>query len=318
MDGYSGRRVLICPRVFWCIVVLGCTACATLEPEQHPPEPALGPATSEIWTILEEQRTDGWFAVLNSGEDGLRWRVRAIRAATSSLDIQTFLWKPDASGRLLLDELIRAADRGVRVRVLLDDSFTVHETHPLRDLDAHDNVELRIYNPFRVRPDSAVLRELFSLGEFSRVNRRMHNKVLITDGRVAVVGGRNVADEYFGMHADFNFRDMDVLTAGAHVAEAAREFARANGVIQDAWLEVLADDLAAGEFPVQDGRQTRILQRRDRIDATSVKHMPRYIAAHQLRDSLLLGNGKLLEPLVQRLFLRMEKRIITIRAIRKT
>ncbi len=102
----------------------------------------------------------------------------------------------------------------------------MHEDMPLHAMDEHPNVELRLYNPFHNRSDSAVLRELFGAGEFARTNHRMHNKVLVVDGRAAIVGGRNLADEYFGLHPEFNFRDMEVLAVGASVPGVTEHFDR--------------------------------------------------------------------------------------------
>jgi cardiolipin synthase C len=206
------------------LLLLG--GCASLAPQPRPDEPATSPAVGAQWEDLARVRSDDWFLPLNSGDDALAWRLRAIRSAQASIDLQTFLWLPDRVGRVMMDELRAAADRGVRVRILLDDSFTMHEGLALRSLDAHPSIALRIYNPFRHRPDNVVLRQLFNAGEFSRVNHRMHNKLLVVDGRAAIVGGRNLADEYFGLHAGFNFRDMEVLGFGEHVRAAAGEFDR--------------------------------------------------------------------------------------------
>lgn len=200
--------------------------CASLAPRERPDERAASPVVGAQWDDIARVRGGDWFLPLNSGDDALAWRLRAIRSARTSIDLQTFLWLPDRVGLAMRDELRAAADRGVRVRILLDDSFTMHEGLALRGLDAHPSIAVRIYNPFRHRPDNVVLRQLFNAGEFSRVNHRMHNKLLVVDGRAAIVGGRNLADEYFGLHADFNFRDMEVLSFGGHVAAASSEFDR--------------------------------------------------------------------------------------------
>lgn len=107
----------------------------------------------------------------------------------------------------------------MRVRVLLDYSFTMHQDLQWHAVDAHPNIELRIYNPFRHRTGSALLRELLNVGEFARADHRLHNKILLVDGRMAIIGVRNIADEYFGHADDFNFRDLDVMTFDGSVAE---------------------------------------------------------------------------------------------------
>jgi putative cardiolipin synthase len=107
---------------------------------------------------------------------------------------------------------------------MLDDSFTMHEDLMLHALAEHPLISLRIYNPFRHRSDSAVLRELLNLGDFPRINHRMHNKTVIVDGRMAIVGGRNLADEYFGQHQEMNFRDMEVIAHGSEIPAVSRQF----------------------------------------------------------------------------------------------
>ena len=124
-----------------------------------------------------------------------------IEAAASTLDVQYYIWHADLTGRLLLDALRRAADRGVRVRLLLDDNNTGGMDRLLAALDAHPQVEVRLFNPFRQRR----VRAFGYLTEFGRLNRRMHNKSLTADGVATIVGGRNVGDEYFDARADLGF-----------------------------------------------------------------------------------------------------------------
>jgi len=213
------RRTAACWLSAWVL-----SGCASQGPADLPEESALPRAESAFWHHIAAAQPDDWFQLLNGGEEALTWRLRAIDSATLSIDMETFLWKPDRSGLAVLAHLLTAADRGVRVRVLLDDSFTMHEDLALHAIDGHPNIEYRIYNPYRHRQDNPVLRQLFNLGEFSRVNHRMHNKALVVDGQAAIVGGRNLADEYFGYDERFNFRDMEVLTAGTGVDGVVRHF----------------------------------------------------------------------------------------------
>jgi len=221
---FSAIRDRTARRVAGCAAILLVAACSTLKPPEPAYEKALPRSDDRLWQDLDDTRSDPWFHLLNSGEDALAWRLRAIDSAADSIDLMTFLWKPDASGLEVLQHLIHAADRGVRVRVLLDDSFTMHEDLTLHAVDSHPNIEFRIYNPFEHRADDAVLRHLFNAGDFSRINHRMHNKALIIDGHAAIVGGRNLADEYFGKHETFNFRDMEVLSVGPVVEKIAGHF----------------------------------------------------------------------------------------------
>jgi putative cardiolipin synthase len=148
--------------------------------------------------------------------------VRAVLAAAAdqSLDVQYYLWHGDPVGHLLFEALWQAAARGVRVRLLLDDNNTAGMDATLAALDAHPNIELRLYNPFVQRG----ARWLGYATDFARLNRRMHNKSFTTDNQVTVVGGRNVGDEYFGVGNGMVFADLDVVAVGPAVAEVSRQF----------------------------------------------------------------------------------------------
>jgi putative cardiolipin synthase len=184
-----------------------------------PPDPA-----AIAWQPLRDNlpadySQTSWFDVQAIGPEALRWRLAMMDTAVHTLDAQYFLWKDDAVGSLLLERLLQAADRGVRVRLLLDDSFLSGEDDLMLAVDAHPNVEMRIFNPFAVRSDSMLLRYLENLNDNARINHRMHNKLLIADSEVAIVGGRNIADEYFGFDRQLNFRTFDVLTTGAVLSQ---------------------------------------------------------------------------------------------------
>ncbi len=210
--------------VLWWSGALILAGCASLNPVSLPEEQAEPRAETDFWRRTAEVRPGDWYQVLNTGEEALEWRLRAIDSATVSIDMETFLWKPDRSGAQVLARLLAAADRGVQVRILLDDSFTMHADLALHAMDEHPNIEFRIYNPYVHRQDDAVLRQLFNLGDFSRLNHRMHNKALAVDGQAAIIGGRNIGDEYFGYDENFNFRDMELLTFGAGVESVVRHF----------------------------------------------------------------------------------------------
>jgi len=204
-------------------LLLGCT---TLQPLNLPEETALPQAEGQLWTKLAAQRPEDWFHILNDGQEAIEWRLRIIDSATQALDLQTFLWKEDPTGLRVLRHILQAADRDIRVRILIDDTFTVNEDSMLAAINQHPNIACRIYNPFKRRYDSIVLRQFMNLGEFTRLNHRMHNKILIVDNRAGIIGGRNLADEYFGNHATSNFRDMEVLTSGPAVQSISRNFDR--------------------------------------------------------------------------------------------
>src|SRR5512138_3047469 len=157
---------------------------------------------------------------LADGRDAFAARIVLARAAERSLDVQYYIFRSDVTGGLLCEALWQAAERGVRVRVLVDDANTSGLDPAIAALDAHPNLEVRLFNPYASRG--------FRLGElatdFSRLNRRMHNKSFTADNQAAIVGGRNVGDEYFGGESEVAFADLDVLAVGAVVPEVSAEF----------------------------------------------------------------------------------------------
>ena len=134
------------------------------------------------------------------------------------------MWSFDTVGALVLHHLIVAADRGVQIKILIDDTFLAGEEQLLLQLAEHDNIEYRVFNPFKRRSNNIVTRQVLNLAEFHRLDHRMHNKSMIVDNRVAIVGGRNLADEYFGLDENANFRDMELLIGGPTVAEVTASF----------------------------------------------------------------------------------------------
>jgi putative cardiolipin synthase len=157
--------------------------------------------------------------LLVGAHDALAARLDLIARARRSIDLQYYLYHDDSSGRLLAAALLAAADRGVQVRILLDDIHSGDEKL-MRALDEHPGIEVRRYNPFRFRD----LRPLEMVLAFGRVDRRMHNKQLTVDGRFSIVGGRNIGDEYFGVSTDVAFADLDVLVSGPAVPELDQVF----------------------------------------------------------------------------------------------
>lgn len=157
---------------------------------------------------------------LNTGNQALGARLRLIETAEDTLDLQYFLLKPDYAGAIVAASLISAADRGVRIRFLLDDVFTTASDDELAVLNAHPNIDVRIYNP-SPRPGAKFLG---FVSDFNRVNRRMHNKSFTADGAWSIVGGRNIADEYFEINQNEEFADFDLVVTGTAVAEIAKTF----------------------------------------------------------------------------------------------
>jgi putative cardiolipin synthase len=157
---------------------------------------------------------------LSTGYDAFAARYLLAESAERSIDIQTYIWHDDTTGRLMFDAVHRAADRGVKVRLLIDDNNTSGMDPLLVMLDQHPNIEVRLANPFAQRD----FRIIAYLTDFTRLNRRMHNKSFTVDDQAAVVGGRNIGDEYFAIAEESNFIDLDVLAIGKVVHDVSSKF----------------------------------------------------------------------------------------------
>ena len=170
-------------------------------------------------TVASHRGRSGFFPLIE-GMDAFIARVALIELAERSLDIQYYIWRKDTTGILLVDRLLHAADRGVRVRLLLDDLDTEGKDIGLVSLAAHPNIEIRLYNPFIHRGS----RVAGFVTDLARVNRRMHNKSLTADNQATIVGGRNIGNEYFGARSYAEFSDIDVLTLGPVVKDVSTMF----------------------------------------------------------------------------------------------
>jgi putative cardiolipin synthase len=179
--------------------------CASLKPLELPPEHTSSPADSKVWNAVGSALAEDWHVLLNDGPTALDWRrLRAIDTASDSIDLQTFLWHLDTAGAMVVDHIIQAADRGVTVRILVDDTFLVFAEHP--------NIEYRVFNPFKRRSGGFATRQLLNLAEFGRL-----------DHRVAIVGGRNIADDYWNDRWSFPIETLSHRQASAEqLAESRR------------------------------------------------------------------------------------------------
>ncbi|UXY15080.1 phospholipase D family protein [Chitiniphilus purpureus] len=169
--------------------------------------------------LAQHPRLTGLYP-LEHGRDALLVRLALAAAAQKAIDIQYYIWHDDLTGRLMMAKLLEAADRGVRVRILLDDLGANADDDILLALDAHPNVEIRLFNPTANRH----LRRLSALLDLKRVNQRMHNKTFIADRQATIVGGRNIGDEYFAANPEIEFSDLDVLCIGPVVPQVQRSF----------------------------------------------------------------------------------------------
>jgi putative cardiolipin synthase len=211
------------------LAVLTLGACAQLQARPDlaieaaaPPgaESALDRATAPLEAQHPGQSA---FRLVVDGQEAFVTRAHSARMASRSLDVQTYIWHADLTGAFLAHQLVQAADRGVRVRLLLDDMDARAKNAGFAAMAAHPKIEIRLFNPFASR--SGVLRMLGeAMTSFDRINRRMHNKSWIADNRLAVVGGRNIGDEYFAASDDVNFVDLDFAMLGPVVREASASF----------------------------------------------------------------------------------------------
>ena len=158
--------------------------------------------------------------LLSDGPEALAMRLHLTEKAERSIDVQYYILTNDTSGQLIAGELLKAADRGVHVRILLDDMYAAPYDPASAALAGHPHIDIRLFNPFR----RDVGRMLGGLLDFQRVNRRMHNKSMTFDDQVTIVGGRNLADEYFAAREDSNYDDLDVLAVGPVAREVSGSF----------------------------------------------------------------------------------------------
>jgi putative cardiolipin synthase len=164
------------------------------------------------------------FHLLASGQEAFLARAALAESAERTLDLQYYIVAEDATATLLLYRALRAAQRGVRVRLLIDDLYAVGRDFDLATFAAHPKVQVRVFNPFLRRGPMGISRLLEYLGDSARLNRRMHNKLWIADNAAAVMGGRNLGDAYFNVGGENDFADLDVLAAGPVVVEISRSF----------------------------------------------------------------------------------------------
>ena len=150
------------------------------------------------------------FKLIPYGQDAFTARIAMARLAQKSLDLQYYIWNSDKVGLLLANEILDAADRGVKVRILLDDIEQSGRDNIVATMNTHPNIQIRIFNPFAHRNTHM----LDFLGDFDRVNHRMHNKTFIVDNGLVFIGGRNIGDQYFSVAEQTNFRDLDIAAAG--------------------------------------------------------------------------------------------------------
>jgi putative cardiolipin synthase len=337
MPHFWRYEVRVRSRAVACLLAIAAalSGCASSPAIDRPPvthSRAAAPAGGGPLAALEERVRSAHgsdrsgFLLLDSNEDGLRWRLALIDSARHTLDIQYYVWWGDEAGELLMRRVLAAANRGVKVRMVVDDLSTIleDETHPrVRDatfalLDGHRNISVRLFNTWRERSLAGRAAEIIERME--RLNHRMHNKLLVADNRAAVIGGRNVGNEYFGLSTHFNFRDVDVLGAGPVARQASEVFdafwnsqwvvdaartadAADTDAIAEAAAELASPRLAAApglaRFPLERGDWDAELQRASATmhAGTSRMHTDRPdgdVLAHHMPEAIraLLGTAR--------------------------
>jgi putative cardiolipin synthase len=213
--------------VFFFLAIYSCSTLPSPPPvpDVYSLPPASGGTLAEISSEVTARFAlgqSGFFA-LTDNEEAMKWRLALIDHATSSIDAQYFIWQNDEAGVLLFLRLLDAADRGVRVRLLVDDLVFAAKDRIIAAICRHPNFDIKIFNPGRIRDSTLGKLGVFLL-YFRELNRRMHNKLFVVDNQMAIVGGRNIGNEYFGLAEKYNFRDLDVLVIGEVVEEISHAF----------------------------------------------------------------------------------------------
>lgn len=217
--------------LLWAVSLAGCATSRLARQEAPPAQSYALPAAEDgfldeygdqVEAVIAEGDSAYW--LLDRGDLALNARLALTELAVSTLDIQYFIWEPDETGRLLAQRVIRAADRGVRVRLLLDDILLTKRDAEIAGLDHHPNIEVRVFNPWRGRNGSAVSKAFEFLTRVDQLNHRMHNKTYVADNRFAIVGGRNIGNRYFGLNQAFVQNDLDIMMAGPLVSDVSTSF----------------------------------------------------------------------------------------------
>jgi len=218
-------------RLFLCIFlgsVAGCSTVASHTTDKTATAAFNEPETTYLGKTVAEFAAghggESGFLLMDRGRDALSWRAILADSARKSIDAQYFLWKDDEAGKVMMHRLLSAADRGVRVRVLIDDSMTDADPEYLGLFGAHPNIELRLFKPFGPKQKSMVMRWVDYVADLRVLNRRMHNKLYLVDDSVAIIGDRNIGNEYFEYPGPFVNRSRDLLALGPVVNTAGEAF----------------------------------------------------------------------------------------------
>ena len=252
----------------------------------------------------QEHGGNSGFRIIPVGANGFLVRMQMIDAAERTLDLQYYIFRDDDTGQLLTSAVLRAADRGVRVRVLLDDGDTVTGDEQITKLAAHPSIEVRIFNPFAYRGHSELLRTAEFTLNASRLDYRMHNKLLVVDNAIALIGGRNIGDQYFQIDPDSQFADDDVFVAGPITKKLSSSF-------DEFWnsdLSIPAEALSGEKSPHAALRERRVeLKQQNReMKATGVDYLKR-VASGEPFNGIISGHLPLIWAHAQLVYDRPDK-----------
>ncbi|AMS15304.1 phospholipase [Pseudomonas chlororaphis] len=209
------------------LIALCLSGCVSLD-VPHEPSQALPAADSAFGRSIQAQAAPyqgrSGFRLLSDSSEAFMARAELIRNAQSSLDLQYYIVHDGISTRMLVDELLKAADRGVRIRILLDDTTSDGLDQIMATLAAHPRIQIRLFNPLHLGRSTGVTRTMGRLFNLSLQHRRMHNKLWLADNSAAIVGGRNLGDEYFDAEPNLNFTDIDILGIGPVAEQLGHSF----------------------------------------------------------------------------------------------
>ena len=280
--------------LFILLIVALVSGCASLPPGSdfpkiassalaHPEETRLG---KQFEDAAGEHDGNSGFRIIPVGADGFLTRVQMINAAERTLDLQYFIFRGDETGQQLTRAVLGAADRGVRVRVLVDDGETVAGDDQISMLAAHPSVEIRLFNPFAYRGHSTPIRAIEFMFNASRLDYRMHNKLLVVDNAIALVGGRNIGDQYFQIDPESQFADDDVFAAGPIATQLSATFDEFWNNALSIPAEALSSEKSSHSALVEH-REELNAQRRD-LKAEGIDYVSR-IATGEPFDGMITG-----------------------------
>ena len=254
------------PALLLALLVVGCAT----KPLPHEYSEAFPASASAFGRSIQVQAAphsgQSGFRLLPNSSEAFRARAELIRNAQKSVDLQYYIVHNGLSTRALVHELLLAADRGVRVRMLLDDTASDGQEEIIATLAAHPNIQIRVFNPLHLGRSTMVTRTMGRLLNLSRQHRRMHNKLWLADNSAAIVGGRNLGDEYFDAKLDRNFTDMDLLCVGPVAGQLGRSF-------DQYWNSALSQPISDFVFNKPTAEDLR--QGRQRLEQSLQAHMTR-------------------------------------------